>query len=270
MHSLPSSGSTLKRRRPRGAECQTCPLVVRNKSDKWVTPFGNCKDKLCEALEDKQLHLDFMIDVDEHEAKRQEGKRATRTKRKTVAYEEECLEFDSLVGYIWPLPLYKKLKGNPQENSHHVQTMDGRKVVVLDASHGTDLTVPGVEALRRKRKLAVTKTGELGNTDEGSSEAAVETSHKAACSMLNLRSSPVDSDGQIKLKAFKFDNGDDEDDTTLLQSIWGSVLVKAANGLHYSPSITQPLHLFPGEQFAELLAQGMWENTCCCRCLPFP
>ena len=72
------------------------------------------------------------------------------------AFKEEESNMQSLVGYVWPLPVYRAhFKKEPKELGHRVQNLHGRRAVLLGPAHGTHLTVPGVEAFFRNKRAGV-------------------------------------------------------------------------------------------------------------------
>ena len=91
------------------------------------------------------------------------------------------------LGYVWPIPVYKReKKADPKDLGHKVQTLFGRRVVILDGSHGTHLTVPGVEEYMRHKKVGAKMEVDIGNTDHAPGED-VDTSFKRACDTIAVK-----------------------------------------------------------------------------------
>ena len=85
------------------------------------------------------------------------------------------------------IKLLKNLSGDPKENGHRIQTIDGKKVVVLTAEHGTDITQPGIARLTKKTTTGIRNIGELANTEKGQDAADCAASFKAAGAAMHLR-----------------------------------------------------------------------------------
>ena len=90
--------------------------------------------------------------VEEREAMRGEGK-YHGAKKRASAFKEEEGQIQSLVGYLWPPEIYRREKKcEPHENGHVIQTIQGMRCIVLDSSHGTHESVPGIHAYYRNKR----------------------------------------------------------------------------------------------------------------------
>ena len=129
---------------------------------------------------DEAYYNDDMQDVNEWEKTKASGKNNSCMPEKVEAFAADEIEIASVVGYLWPIPVYRRVKNaEPHENNHQIQTVDGRKVVVLDSSHGTPETVAGVERMMKKRRVGVARTGRLADTEDGCSADSLAQAQKA-------------------------------------------------------------------------------------------
>ena len=163
--------------------------MVQRTRPKWLeSANGNAEELAAKCKTDPDFRGEYLTDVFEWESRKASGKNNSCMPEKVEAYCEDLMELSSVVGYFWPLVLYKKEKKcDPASNGHHVQTVDGRKGVVLDSSHGTPETVAGVERMTKKRNLGVRKVGNLADTEAGCSAEAVAQTHKAAIARVTLK-----------------------------------------------------------------------------------
>ncbi|CAK0902530.1 unnamed protein product, partial [Prorocentrum cordatum] len=230
--SMTKSGSEIKWRRPQGRECNSCPNVQRS-HPQWLGQCDNNAETLSNRLESDGVFLaGYVEDVDSWESKRSKKEYTPSVKKTVSAYQSDECVFESVVGYLRPLAVYKREKKcEPKQNKHQVQTIDGRKCAILDASHGTHLTVPGGgEIFTKKRKVGVTSSGELANTAEGSTDEQVKKAYKAGQTALATKARHDEDTGEVKVKSGKLDfGGDPEGEESLLLDIWGSSLSRAKN-----------------------------------------
>eukprot|EP00443_Scrippsiella_acuminata_P021851 CAMPEP_0115362342 /NCGR_PEP_ID=MMETSP0270-20121206/102657_1 /TAXON_ID=71861 /ORGANISM="Scrippsiella trochoidea, Strain CCMP3099" /LENGTH=723 /DNA_ID=CAMNT_0002784913 /DNA_START=100 /DNA_END=2267 /DNA_ORIENTATION=+ len=182
--------------------------------------------KRCE--EDPSFRAEIVQACEKWEGCRSSGKYLSAAKR-VEAYTTDELEFEQFVGYLWPYSVYKRVwKKEPREQGHRIQTIDGRKVIILDEKWGTHLTVEGVERFCKKRRLGTSASAELANTAQGSTAEQVAASHKTARDQLAVKTTTKES-GEIIVKSTKPQGklDDEEGDDNLLNDIWGHAITKA-------------------------------------------
>jgi hypothetical protein len=105
------------------------------------------KDALSEKMEtNDNLLVMWMNKVAEHEAKRSEGGYSKTAETQVKAEDSTSLTARRLLGYFWSPALYKIHHNgrSPRDDNLKMQTIHGRRGVLLDETHGKPLGVEDV------------------------------------------------------------------------------------------------------------------------------
>lgn len=208
-------------------------MVLRSRPAWLEKTKGKTADLADKLQHDQSLYESFMVDVRDWESSRCSGKYTSSITKAVSAYQAEEATFEEVLGYIWPLPVYRREKQKePRENGHQVQTIDGKKCVLLDSSHGTEYTVQGIQVYKVRRKVGVVASGEMANTSEGSSEDAINKCFKTASAQLRPKALHDAANGEVKLRSTTTTattTKDLEGDDAILLEIWGAPMSKASS-----------------------------------------
>ena len=108
--SLSTSGREVKWRRPTGFERSSFSLVFRA-DPKWLQSVEgmHLKGVADRCASDPDFRTDLLNAVNEWESKRASGQ-YTSSKRVATAYTADETVFEGIVGYAWPVSVYKRVK----------------------------------------------------------------------------------------------------------------------------------------------------------------
>lgn len=227
-----ASGVELRWRRPRGRECASCPNVLRV-CPSFLNGCDNDPIQFAEKIAaDPAFHATYLEAVNEWEQNRQQNKYTSSIGKTVTAFRTEEATFEQILGYVWPLHVYRQhFKQEPKDGGHHIQTIDGSKAVVLDASFGTEMTTPGISVYKMKRRVGVTSAGELANTSQGSTDEDAKKAFKSGVAALQVKAVGDPEKHEIKIRALAIASAsvttDCEGDDALLLEIWGAPIAKA-------------------------------------------
>jgi hypothetical protein len=117
----------------------------------FVAEHGG-KDALAEEMKDQAdeegtTKRKWLALVRDHESKREEGSYSKSSDAAVTASDTSSLTARRFIGYFWSPALYRIHHNDrtPKDDGHKLQTIHGRKGVLLPPSHGKPLGVEDLE-----------------------------------------------------------------------------------------------------------------------------